>query len=81
MVYNQSMSKIQNINFTPSRPLLTSRNTGYVAAGALLLTTTRAFTQSKPVTKTHKFVGFVAGSLTLLHIGFVEYLRFKHKKM
>jgi hypothetical protein len=63
------------------KPILTTKNTGYAAAGALLLATTRVFGKSKAITKTHKFIGCLAGVLTLLHIGTVEYLRFKCKKM
>ena len=76
------MSKVQKVeNNQFKKPLLTPKNTGYAAAGAILLATTRAFSKSKPVTKTHKLIGYLAGALTLLHIGVVEYLHHKYKKM
>ncbi|MBE7704018.1 MAG: hypothetical protein E7Z89_08215 [Cyanobacteria bacterium SIG28] len=76
------MSKVQKVeNNQFKKPLLTPKNTGYAATGAILLATTRAFSKSKPVTKTHKLIGYLAGALTLLHIGVVEYLHHKYKKM
>ena len=63
------------------KPLLTPKNTGYAAAGAILLSTTRAFSKSKTITKTHKFLGYLSAILTLLHIGVLEYLTYKYKKM
>lgn len=77
------MASIQKINTsqTQSRPLLTPKNTGYIAGAAMLVTTARAFTKTKPVTKTHKVWGLVTAGLTLLHIGVVEYLHHKYKRM
>lgn len=75
------MSRVNKIDNNYKKPVLTPKNTGYAAAGALLIATTRAFTKSKPITKTHKIIGYLAGGLTLLHIGLVEYLNFKYKKM
>ena len=75
------MSKIQKVESNTQRPFLTPKNTGYAAAGALLITTARAFTTTKPIKKSHKILGFIAGGLTLLHIGVVEYLHHKYKKM
>ena len=75
------MSKINKIDNNYKKPFLTPKNTGYAAAGAILLASTRAFNHSKPITKTHKFIGYLASFLTLLHIGVIEYLHFKHKKM
>ena len=75
------MTKIQKIYPENNKINLTPRNTGYIATGALLITTTRAFTKAKPITKTHKILGYITAGLTLLHIGLVEYLRFKYKKM
>ena len=75
------MSSVQKVNQTNNKPFLTPKNTGYAAAGAMLITTARAFTAKKPIAKSHKIMGITTVVLTLLHIGFVEYLRFKHKKM
>lgn len=75
------MTRINKIDNNYNKPFLTPKNTGYAAAGAILLATTRAFTKTKSITKTHKFIGYLAGILTLLHIGVIEYLHFKHKKM
>ena len=75
------MTSVQKINQTQNRPILTPKNTGYVAAGALIVTTARAFTNKKAITKSHKVLGFIATALTLLHIGLVEYLNHKCKKM
>ncbi len=75
------MSKIDKINGNYKKPFLTPRNTGYAACGAILLSTTRAFSKAAPVARSHKFIGYIATALTLLHIGVVEYLHFKHKKM
>ena len=74
------VNKIQSER-TRQKHFLTPKNTGYAAAGAILLSTTRAFSKSKPVTKTHKFLGYLSTILTLLHIGVVEYLHYKYKKM
>ena len=75
-----SVNKIKSE--TPRKKyLLNPKNTGYAAAGAILLSTTRAFSKSKPITKTHKFLGYLSAALTLLHIGVVEYLHYKYKKM
>ena len=75
------MTSVQPINNTKPNTFLTPKNTGYAAAAAMLLLTARAFTSSKPVVKTHKILGVVTGVLTLLHIGVVEYLHHKYKKM
>lgn len=64
-----------------NKPFLTPKNTGYAAAGALALTTIRAISNKKAVTKSHKFLGGITAALTLLHIGVVEYLHSKCKKM
>ena len=71
------MSKINKIDNNYQKPLLTTKNTGYAAAGTVLLATTRAYNKSA---KTHKFIGFLAGALTLLHIGVIKYQHFKYKK-
>ena len=75
------MSKIQKIENNYKKPILTPKSTGYLAAGALIITTARAFSKSKPITKSHKTFGFITVGLTLLHIGLVEYLHHKYKKM
>lgn len=76
------MSKVQKINNNNyKKPILNPKNTGYACAGALLIATTRAFSKSKTVVKFHKFWGYLATALTLLHIGVVEYLHYKYKKM
>ena len=77
------MSSIQKISqhSTNKKPLITPKSTGYAAAGAIGLCTIRAFSKSKSITKTHKILGFIATGLTLLHIGCVEYLHHKYKKM
>ena len=63
------------------KPLLNPKNTGYAAAAALGLTAIRGFSKSKPIAKSHKILGFISAGLTLLHIGCVEYLHHKHKKL
>ena len=63
------------------KPLLNPKNTGYAAAVAIGLTGIRGFTKTKPVAKSHKILGFISIALTLLHIGCVEYLHHKYKKM
>ena len=75
------MSSVQKINETQKRPIINPKTTGYAAAAAMVITTARAFTTKKPIAKTHKFWGFITASLTLLHIGLVEYLHHKYKKM
>ena len=75
------MTSIKKINQAQKRPILTPKNTGYVAAGAMLIATARAFTTGKSVVKSHKSWGFITAGLTLLHIGVVEYLHHKYKKM
>lgn len=75
------MTSVQKINSTHKRPILNPKNTGYAAAGAMLITTARAFTNKKTITKSHKLWGYITAGLTLLHIGVVEYLHHKYKKM
>ena len=75
------MTSVQKINQPYKKTILTPKNTGYLAAGALLVTTARAFTSAKPIKKTHKFLGLSTVALTLLHIGLVEYLHHKYKKL
>ena len=77
-----AMSSVQSVNQNQRQnPFLTPKNTGYVAGAAILAASLRAFNQSKPVVKSHKFLGYIAAALTLLHIGVVEYLHHKYKKM
>ena len=61
--------------------VLNAKNTGYLAAAGVALSTLRYFSKSKSVAKTHKFLGLISVGLTLLHIRSVEYLRHKYKKM
>ena len=75
------MATIQKIDQTQNKPFLTPKNTGYAAAGALIVTTARAFTNNKPIVRSHQFWGGITVALTLLHIGVVEYLHHKYKKM
>ena len=75
------MASVQKINKTENKPILTPKNTGYAAAGALILTTARTFTNKKAIAKSHQFFGGITAVLTLLHIGVVEYLHHKYKKM
>ena len=70
--------KTENIT---NKPFLTPKNTGYAAAGALALTSIRVASTKKPVVKSHKILGGITAILTLLHIGVVEYLHLKYKKM
>ena len=74
------MARVNKLESNYKKPLLTPRNTGYAATGALILATTRAFSKNKNIKKTHKIIGYIASILTLLHIGVVEYLYLKHKK-
>lgn len=73
------MTSVQKVN--QNKPFLTPKNTGYAAAGAMILTTARAFTKQKNVVKTHKILGYITAGLTLLHIGLIEYYHHKYKKM
>ena len=80
------MTKIEKINGGTSsqgrkKSVLTPKNTGYAAAGAIGFATIRSFSNNKNVRKSHKWIGYLAGILTLLHIGVVEYLHYKYKKM
>ena len=75
------MTSVQKINQTQKRPIINSKTTGYAAAAAMVIATARGFTSQKPVVKTHKVWGFITAGLTLLHIGVVEYLHYKYKKM
>jgi len=61
--------------------ILTPKNTGYAAGVAMLAAGLRACSKKKGVVKTHKIIGYIAILLTLLHIGIVEYLHYKYKKM
>ena len=54
------------------KPILTTANTGFMALGAMALTTSRALPCIKgknPLKAHHKFLGCMTGALTLLHIG------------
>ena len=75
------MSKVQKIENNYKKPLLTPKNTGYVAAVGFLMTTATAFSKNQPIRKSHKILACLTGLLTLLHIGLVEYLHHKYKKM
>ena len=75
------MAQIKKIDSVSKKPILTPRSTGYLATGALLITTARAFTNNKYIAKDHKIWGWITAGLTLLHVGLVEYLRHKYKKM
>ena len=75
------MTKISKINNEYKKPFLNPKNTGYLAAGSMLITTARYVSSSKSIKKSHKFWGLLTSILTLLHIGLVEYLNHKYKKM
>lgn len=73
------VNKISNQEY--KKPILTPRTTGFLATGAIGLSTIRAFLKSKEIRKSHKWIGYLATAFTLLHIGTVEYLHHKYKKM
>lgn len=76
------MTTIQPVNSTKyKKPILNPKNTGYLAGSAILLTSIRALSNNKTVKKSHKVLGYISVALTLLHIGTVEYLHHKYKKM
>lgn len=77
------MTGIQKTDNIASRQqyFLTPRNTGYAAAGAMLLTSVRAFSKDKKIIKSHKLLGYITAALTTLHIGLIEYYHHKYKKM
>lgn len=74
------MTSVQKVDNTYKKPVLNPKNTGYAAAGAIAIASIRAFNKTKPIVKSHKIIGYVAGALTLLHIGVVEFLHHKYKK-
>lgn len=73
------VNKINNQEY--KKPILTPRNTGFLATGAIGLSTIRAFSNSKNIKKNHKLFGCLTTIFTLLHIGTIEYLRYKYKRM
>lgn len=74
-----SVQKVQT-QTSQNKPILTPKNTGYMALGAMALTTLRAVTKNKTVRKSHKTLGWVTVALTALHVGLVEYYHLKFKK-
>ena len=62
------------------KPLLTPKNTGYAALGAMALTTLRATSKNKTIKSSHKTLGWITVALTALHIGLIEYYHLKFKK-
>jgi homoserine kinase len=82
-IYNEytfeKSDKFELLGF--DKAFLNPKNTGYLAAGSMLITATRYVSSSKPIKKSHKFWGLLTSILTLLHIGLVEYLNHKYKKM
>ena len=77
------MTKINSINQTNQykKPLLNPKNTGIAAGVAMTIMTLRAFSNNKSIKKHHKLFGYITTGLTLLHIGTLEYLHHKYKKM
>lgn len=75
------MTKIVAVKNEYKRPFLNPRNTGIAAGVALTLTAVRGFSKNKSVVKSHRVLGVVSAALTLLHIGTIEYLHHKYKKM
>lgn len=75
------MTSIKSINTNYKKPIITTKNTGYAATGALILTATTAYCKNKTLRKSHKILGIISALLTLLHIGTVEYLHHKCKKL
>lgn len=75
------VQKVDNSEYKYKKSLITPKTTGYAAATAIGLTAIRAFSKAKPITKSHKILGLISAGLTLLHIGCVEYLHHKYKKM
>ena len=78
------MRRIQKVgidnNQTISRKqILTPRNTGWAAAAGMSICTARALTKKKPITKSHKTIGWITAGLTLLHIILVETRHLKRK--
>jgi hypothetical protein len=73
------MSSVQKIK--GSSNIFTPKNTGYVAAGTILATSVRALSKNKTVTKTHKALGIISVIATVLHVGVIEYLHNKYKKL
>lgn len=74
------MTKVNSVKIN-DKPLLTPKNTGYAATTGLLLTTASSFSKNRNIRRFHKTLGIITGGLTLLHLGLVEYLHHKYKKM
>lgn len=74
------INKIENTK-TYKKPIINPKNTGYLAASAVGLSAIRAFSNQKSITRSHKVIGYFSIALTLLHIGCIEYLRHKYKKL
>ena len=58
---------------------ITPKTTGYSAAAGFALTAASGMSKSKEFRKTHKPFAWITAGLTLLHIGQIEYYKFKYK--
>ena len=77
------MATIQPINGPktyPNKKILSTQNTGYLAFASMGLATASAMIKSKSLKKHHKHFAFIAGALTLLHIGTAIHGRREFKK-
>lgn len=75
------MTRVQSVDNTRRKPILTPAKTGIAAATGIAYTTARAFTKSKTLNKTHKIAGIITAALTVLHIGTAAFYHHKYKKM
>ena len=75
------MTTIQNTNQAIARkPLLTARNTGFMAMGAMGLTCATAMVKNKKAWKMHKPLAYISATLALLHLGTAVHNNLHNKK-
>lgn len=61
--------------------IITPKTTGYAATTALGLAVCSSVSKNKTFRRQHKNLAWITAILTAVHIGLVEYLHSKYKKM
>lgn len=61
--------------------IITPRTTGYAATVGLGAAILSGVSKNKSLRKAHKPLAYITALLTAAHIGLIEYLRHKYKKM
>ena len=69
------------VNSIKNNSYITPKTTGYAATVSMGLALWSGVSKNKTFKKQHKSLAYLSAAFTILHIGLIEYYKYKYKKM